>query len=142
MELLVPVLVSRMAVMNAAPLTRRHRRLPSGTGLFTVPNAPGTVDVVVAFVVYMVATAALAYVLFMRRDFTSPAHTTVPAAARFRRPAATRRELCRRVVRGRRSNQSEQDKVQRSLATAFLAPALQPSRPTQPARRHRRRCRK
>ncbi|MEE4594882.1 ABC transporter permease [Streptomyces sp. DSM 41524] len=132
MGLLVPVLVSlAMAVAQMLPLPVAVRvALPSyafisWNGLFTSPRqlGPLLIGIVVGLVWAMVATA-LAYVLFVRRDFTNPAHDgsgrraitvgVLPlvgvAAASFAVVAATTSATGSGI---------EQDKVQRSLATAF-----------------------
>ncbi|GAA0655680.1 ABC transporter permease [Streptomyces malaysiensis subsp. malaysiensis] len=132
MGLLVPVLVSlAMAVAQMLPLPVAVRvALPSyafisWNGLFTSPRqlGPLLIGIVVSLVWAVVATA-LAYVLFVRRDFTSPAHEgsgrraitvgVLPlvgvAAASFAVVAATTSATGSGI---------EQDKVQRSLATAF-----------------------
>ncbi|MCG0286936.1 ABC transporter permease [Streptomyces sp. PSAA01] len=132
MGLLVPVLLSlAMAVAQMLPLPVAVRvALPSyafisWNGLFTSPQqlGPLLIGIVVSLVWAMVATA-LAYVLFVRRDFTNPAHDgsgrraitigVLPlvgvAAASFAVVAATTSATGSGI---------EQDKVQRSLATAF-----------------------
>ncbi|AQA13707.1 ABC transporter permease [Streptomyces malaysiensis] len=132
MGLLVPVLVSlAMAVAQMLPLPVAVRvALPSyafisWNGLFTSPRqlGPLLIGIVVSLVWAAVATA-LAYVLFVRRDFTSLAHDgsgrraitvgVLPlvgvAAASFAVVAATTSATGSGI---------EQDKVQRSLATAF-----------------------
>ncbi|WHX18905.1 ABC transporter permease [Streptomyces malaysiensis subsp. malaysiensis] len=132
MGLLVPVLVSlAMAVAQMLPLPVAVRvALPSyafisWNGLFTSPRqlGPLLIGIVVSLVWAVVATA-LAYVLFVRRDFTSLAHDgsgrraitvgVLPlvgvAAASFAVVAATTSATGSGI---------EQDKVQRSLATAF-----------------------
>ncbi|GAA1699366.1 ABC transporter permease [Streptomyces yatensis] len=132
MGLLVPVLVSlAMAVAQMLPLPVAVRvALPSyafisWNGLFTSPRqlGPLLIGIVVSLVWAMVATA-LAYVLFVRRDFTNLAHDgsgrraitigVLPlvgvAAASFAVVAATTSATGSGI---------EQDKVQRSLATAF-----------------------
>ncbi|AUA11622.1 ABC transporter permease subunit [Streptomyces sp. SID8382] len=132
MGLLVPVLVSlAMAVAQMLPLPVAVRvALPSyafisWNGLFTSPRqlGPLLIGIVVSLVWAVVATA-LAYVLFVRRDFTSPAHEgsgrraitvgVLPlvgvAAASFAVVAATTSATGSGI---------EQDKVQRSLATSF-----------------------
>ncbi|NUH40361.1 ABC transporter permease [Streptomyces samsunensis] len=132
MGLLVPVLVSlAMAVAQMLPLPVAVRvALPSyafisWNGLFTSPRqlGPLLIGIVVSLVWAVVATA-LAYVLFVRRDFTSLAHEgsgrraitvgVLPlvgvAAASFAVVAATTSATGSGI---------EQDKVQRSLATAF-----------------------
>lgn len=132
MGLLVPVLVSlAMAVAQMLPLPAAVRvALPSyafisWNGLFTSPRqlGPLLIGIVVSLVWAAVATA-LAYVLFVRRDFTNLAHDgsgrraitvgVLPlvgvAAASFAVVAATTSAAGSGI---------EQDKVQRSLATAF-----------------------
>ncbi|MFI0773254.1 ABC transporter permease [Streptomyces sp. NPDC021212] len=132
MGLLVPVLVSlAMAVAQMLPLPVAVRvALPSyafisWNGLFTSPRqlGPLLIGIVVSLVWAVVATA-LAYVLFVRRDFTNLAHDgsgrraitvgALPlvgvAAASFAVVAATTSATGSGI---------EQDKVQRSLATAF-----------------------
>ncbi|MFG2578136.1 ABC transporter permease [Streptomyces malaysiensis] len=132
MGLLVPVLVSlAMAVAQMLPLPVAVRvALPSyafisWNGLFTSPRqlGPLLIGIVVSLVWAVVATA-LAYVLFVRRDFTSLAHDgsgrraitvgVLPlvgvAAASFAVVAATTSATGSGI---------EQDKVQSSLATAF-----------------------
>ncbi|MBA6441113.1 ABC transporter permease [Streptomyces sp. GMR22] len=132
MGLLVPVLVSlAMAVAQMLPLPVAVRvALPSyafisWNGLFTSPRqlGPLLIGIVVSLVWAVVATA-LAYVLFVRRDFTNPAHDgsgrraitvgVLPlvgvAAASFAVVAASTSATGSGI---------EQDKVQRSLATAF-----------------------
>ncbi|MEU5023779.1 ABC transporter permease [Streptomyces milbemycinicus] len=132
MGLLVPVLVSlAMAVAQMLPLPVAVRvALPSyafisWNGLFTSPQqlGPLLIGVVVSLVWAVVATA-LAYVLFVRRDFTNLTHDgsgrraitvgVLPlvgvAAASFAVVAATTSATGSGI---------EQDKVQRSLATAF-----------------------
>ncbi|WP_189310650.1 ABC transporter permease [Streptomyces brasiliensis] len=130
--LLVPILVSlAMAVAQMLPLPVAVRvALPSyayisWNGLFTSPQqlAPLLTGVVVSLVWAVVATA-LAYVLFVRRDFTNLTHDgsgrraitvgVLPlvgvAAVSFAVVAATTSTTGSGI---------EQDKVQRSLATAF-----------------------
>ncbi|NIY67825.1 ABC transporter permease [Streptomyces malaysiensis] len=132
MGLLVPVLLSlAMAVAQMLPLPVAVRvALPSyafisWNGLFTSPRqlGPLLIGIVVSLVWAVVATA-LAYVLFVRRDFTSLAHDgsgrraitvgVLPlvgvAAASFAVVAATTSATGSGI---------EQDKVQRSLATSF-----------------------
>ncbi|MGA6154448.1 ABC transporter permease [Stenotrophomonas sp. NPDC087984] len=132
MGLLVPVLVSlAMAVAQMLPLPVAVRvALPSyafisWNGLFTSPQqlGPLLIGIVVSLVWAVVATA-LAYALFVRRDFTNLAHDgsgrraitvgVLPlvgvAAASFAVVAATTSATGSGI---------EQDKVQRSLATAF-----------------------
>ncbi|AQW53062.1 ABC transporter permease [Streptomyces violaceusniger] len=132
MGLLVPVFVSlAMAVAQMLPLPVAVRvALPSyafisWNGLFTSPQqlGPLLIGIVVSLVWAVVATA-LAYVLFVRRDFTNLAHDgsgrraitvgVLPlvgvAAASFAVVAATTSATGSGI---------EQDKVQRSLATAF-----------------------
>ncbi|MCQ8832336.1 ABC transporter permease [Streptomyces malaysiensis] len=132
MGLLVPVLLSlAMAVAQMLPLPVAVRvALPSyafisWNGLFTSPRqlGPLLIGIVVSLVWAVVATA-LAYVLFVRRDFTSLAHDgsgrraitvgVLPlvgvAAASFAVVAATTSATGSGI---------EQDKVQSSLATAF-----------------------
>ncbi|MFJ2196595.1 ABC transporter permease [Streptomyces violaceusniger] len=132
MGLLVPVFVSlAMAVAQMLPLPVAVRvALPSyafisWNGLFTSPRqlGPLLIGIVVSLVWAVVATA-LAYVLFVRRDFTNLAHDgsgrraitvgVLPlvgvAAASFAVVAATTSATGSGI---------EQDKVQRSLATAF-----------------------
>jgi ABC-2 type transport system permease protein len=130
--LLVPVLVSlAMAVAQMLPLPAAVRiALPSyafisWNGLFTSPQqlAPLLIGIVVSLV-WAVAATALAYVLFVRRDFTNPTHDGVGrraitvgvlplvavAAVSFAVVAATTSATGSGI---------EQDKVQRSLATTF-----------------------
>ncbi|MES4904281.1 MULTISPECIES: ABC transporter permease [unclassified Streptomyces] len=132
MGLLVPVLVSlAMAVAQMLPLPVAVRvALPSyafisWNGLFTSPQqlGPLLIGIVVSLVWAVVATA-LAYVLFVRRDFTNLTHDgsgrraitvgVLPlagvAAASFAVVAAATSATGSGI---------EQDKVQRSLATAF-----------------------
>jgi ABC-2 type transport system permease protein len=132
MGLLVPVLVSlAMAVAQMLPLPVAVRvALPSyafisWNGLFTSPQqlGPLLIGVVVSLVWAVVATV-LAYVLFVRREFTNPTHDgsgrraitvgVLPlvgvAAASFAAVAATTSATGSGIT---------QDKVQRSVATAF-----------------------
>ncbi|MFE7705386.1 ABC transporter permease [Streptomyces sp. NPDC057486] len=132
MGLLVPVLVSlAMAVAQMLPLPVAVRvALPSyafisWNGLFTGPQqlGPLLIGIVVSLVWAVVATA-LAYVLFVRREFTNPTHDgsgrraitvgVLPlvgvAAVSFAVVAATTSATGSGI---------EQDKVQRSVATAF-----------------------
>ncbi|MFE7392114.1 ABC transporter permease [Streptomyces sp. NPDC057582] len=132
MGLLVPVLVSlAMAVAQMLPLPVAVRvALPSyafisWNGLFIGPQqlGPLLIGVVVSLVWAVVATA-LAYVLFVRREFTNPTHDgsgrraitvgVLPlvgvAAVSFAVVAATTSATGSGI---------EQDKVQRSVATAF-----------------------
>jgi ABC-2 type transport system permease protein len=132
MGLLVPVLVAlAMAVAQMLPLPVAVRvALPSyafisWNGLFTSPQqlGPLLIGVVVSLVWAVVATA-LAYVLFVRREFTNLSHDgsgrraitvgVLPlvgvAAVSFAVVAATTSATGSGI---------EQDKVERSVATAF-----------------------
>lgn len=132
MGLLVPVLVSlAMAVAQMLPLPVAVRvALPSyafisWNGLFTSPQQLGPLLIGIAVsLVWAVVATALAYLLFVRRDFTNLTHDgsgrraitvgVLPlvgvAAASFAVVAATTSATGSGI---------EQDKVQRSLATAF-----------------------
>ncbi|MPY50980.1 ABC transporter permease [Streptomyces acidicola] len=132
MGLLVPVFVSlAMAVAQMLPLPVAVRvALPSyafisWNGLFTSPRQLGPLLIGIGVsLVWAVVATALAYVLFVRRDFTNLTHDgsgrraitvgVLPlvgvAAASFAVVAATTSATGSGI---------EQDKVQRSLATAF-----------------------
>ncbi|MEU4221311.1 ABC transporter permease [Actinoplanes sp. NPDC026623] len=131
MGLLLPVLLAlalQLAQMLPLPVAVRLA-LPgytfiAWTGLFTSPAQPGPLLIGIAVSVVWAATAtALAYLLFLRRDFTNPAHDgpgrravtlgVLPLAALV---AATVAVV---AAAGATGPGIEQDKVQRSVATAF-----------------------
>ncbi|GAA2920460.1 ABC transporter permease [Streptomyces mexicanus] len=132
MGLLLPALVAlalQLAQMLPLPVAVRLA-LPgyafiSWNGLFTGPAqlGPLLIGIVVALV-WAVTATALAYVLFLRRDFTDPAHdgagrgavavASLPLAAVLAASVALVA-----AVTGATGSGIEQDKVQRSLATAF-----------------------
>ncbi|MFD7992048.1 ABC transporter permease [Streptomyces mexicanus] len=132
MGLLLPALVAlalQLAQMLPLPVAVRLA-LPgyafiAWNGLFTGPAqlGPLLIGIVVALV-WAVTATALAYVLFLRRDFTDPAHdgagrgavavASLPLAAVLAASVALVA-----AVTGATGSGIEQDKVQRSLATAF-----------------------
>jgi ABC-2 type transport system permease protein len=94
-------------------------------GLFTSPAQLGPLFIgIVVALVWAVTATALAYVLFLRRDFTNPAHdgagrgavavASLPLAAVLAASVALVA-----AATGATGSGIEQDKVQRSLATAF-----------------------
>ncbi|MFG2480513.1 ABC transporter permease [Streptomyces fagopyri] len=129
--LLPPIVALAMSVAQMLPLPVAVRlALPtyafiSWNGLFTSPSqlAPLLIGVSVSLVWAVLATV-LAYVLFVRRDFTNPAYDgsgrraitlgVLPLAAL---TAATVGVVA--VATPSTGSGIEQDKVQRSLATAF-----------------------
>ncbi|MDX3231751.1 ABC transporter permease [Streptomyces sp. ME19-01-6] len=132
MGLLVPVLVSlAMAVAQMLPLPVAVRvALPSyafisWNGLFTSPQqlGPLLIGIVVSLVWAVVATA-LAYVLFVRRDFTGLAHDgsgrrAITVGILPLIGVATASFAVVAAATSATGSGIEQDKVQRSLATAF-----------------------
>ncbi|MFF3873947.1 ABC transporter permease, partial [Streptomyces sp. NPDC001978] len=132
MGLLLPVLVAlAMQLAQMMPLPAAVRlALPSyafiaWNGLFTSPEQLGPLLIgIVVSLVWAVAATALAYLLFLRRDFTNLSHDgsgrraitvgVLPlvgvAAVSFAVVAATTSATGSGI---------EQDKVQRSVATAF-----------------------
>ncbi|MFF9409737.1 ABC transporter permease [Streptomyces anandii] len=134
MGLLLPALVAlgtQVAQMLPLPVAVRLA-LPgyafiAWNGLFTSPaqTGPLLIGIVVGLAWALLATA-LAYLLFLRRDFTGPAHdgsgrravTTgiLPLAALL---AVTALVLTRATGAPATGSGIGQDKVQRSLATAF-----------------------
>ncbi|MFF0461757.1 ABC transporter permease [Streptomyces mexicanus] len=132
MGLLLPALVAlalQLAQMLPLPVAVRLA-LPgyafiAWNGLFTGPAQLGPLFIgIVVALVWAVTATALAYVLFLRRDFTDPAHdgagrravavASLPLAAVLAASVALVA-----AVTGATGSGIEQDKVQRSLATAF-----------------------
>jgi ABC-2 type transport system permease protein len=132
MGLLLPALVAlalQLAQMLPLPVAVRLA-LPgyafiAWNGLFTSPAQLGPLFIgIVVALVWAVTATALAYVLFLRRDFTNPAHdgagrgavavASLPLAAVLAASVALVA-----AATGATGSGIEQDKVQRSLATAF-----------------------
>ncbi|MGW3954813.1 ABC transporter permease [Streptomyces sp. NPDC004752] len=132
MGLLLPALVAlvmQLAQMLPLPVAVRLA-LPgyafiSWNGLFTDPAQLGPLLVgIVVSLVWAVTATALAYVLFLRRDFTNPTYdgsgrraVTVGALPMVALLAATVAVLA--PATGATGSGIEQAKVQRSVATAF-----------------------
>ncbi|WP_439377183.1 ABC transporter permease [Amycolatopsis lexingtonensis] len=130
--LLLPALVAlAMALAQLLPLPVAVRlALPSyafvaWNGLFTAPRQLGPLLIGVGVgLAWAVLTTALAYLLFLRRDFTNPAHDgagrraftvgAVPPVALFAVTAAVIAAVTPALGSG-----IGQDGVQRSVATAF-----------------------
>ncbi|GAA3433255.1 ABC transporter permease [Kutzneria kofuensis] len=132
MGLLLPAVVAlAMGVAQLLPLPVAVRlALPSyafiaWTGLFTTPAQAGPLLIGVAVsLVWAVAATALAYVLFMRRDFTNLSHDgvgrralTVAAAPLAGLLVVTMGILA--LVTPSTGSGIDQNKVQQSVATAF-----------------------
>ncbi|WP_159668985.1 ABC transporter permease [Streptomyces mexicanus] len=132
MGLLLPALVAlalQLAQMLPLPVAVRLA-LPgyafiAWNGLFTSPAQLGPLFIgIVVALVWAVTATALAYVLFLRRDFTNPAHdgagrgavavASLPLAAVLAASVALVA-----AATGATGSGIDQDKVQRSLATAF-----------------------
>jgi ABC-2 type transport system permease protein len=132
MGLLLPALVAlamQLAQMLPLPVAVRVA-LPgyafiAWSGLFTSPTQLGPLLIgVVVSLVWAVTATALAYVIFVRRDFTNPAHDgagrrslvtgVLPLAGVL---AVTITVVA--VTTGATGSGITQEKVQRSLATAF-----------------------
>ena len=94
-------------------------------GLFTTPTQLGPLLIgIVVSLVWAVAATTLAYLLFLRRDFTNPAHDGSGGLAITGGllPIAVLIAVTIAVVipvTGAKGSGIEQDKVQQSLATAF-----------------------
>ncbi|MGI5239408.1 ABC transporter permease [Dactylosporangium sp. CA-139066] len=134
MGLLLPALVALgMQVAQMLPLPVAVRLALPGyafiawNGLFTSPAQPGPLLVGVAVsLVWAVAATALAYLLFMRRDFTNPAYDgagrravtagLLPLAGLV---AVTVAVVATAAGSGAMGSGITQDKVERSTATAF-----------------------
>ncbi|MFF9512151.1 ABC transporter permease [Streptomyces sp. NPDC014724] len=132
MGLLLPALVAlAMQVAQMLPLPVAVRlALPgyafiSWNGLFTSPAQAGPLLIaIVVSLVWAVLATALAYLLFLRRDFTNPAHdgSGRRAITTGLLPLAGLAALTVAVVAVATPSMGsgiEQDKVQRSVATAF-----------------------
>ncbi|MGV9560847.1 ABC transporter permease [Streptomyces sp. NPDC003480] len=132
MGLLLPPLVAlTMQIAQMLPLPVAVRlALPgyafiSWNGLFTSPAQLGPLLIgVTVSLVWAVLATALAYLLFLRRDFTNPAYdgsgrraVTIGLLPLVGLAAATVAVLA--VATPSTGSGIEQDKVQRSLATAF-----------------------
>ncbi|MGW1505880.1 ABC transporter permease [Streptomyces mirabilis] len=132
MGLLLPALVAlamQLAQMMPLPVAVRLA-LPSyafiaWNGLFTSPAQLGPLLIgSVVSLLWAVTATALAYALFLRRDFTNPAHdgSGRRAAAAASLPLAALVAVTAAVLAsasGASGSGIEQDKVQRSVATAF-----------------------
>lgn len=132
MGLLLPALVAlamQLAQMMPLPVAVRLA-LPSyafiaWNGLFTSPMQLGPLLIgIVVSLLWAVTATALAYALFLRRDFTNPAHdgSGRRAAAAAGLPLAALVAVTVAVLAsatGASGSGIEQDKVQRSVATAF-----------------------
>ncbi|MET7898854.1 ABC transporter permease [Streptomyces mirabilis] len=132
MGLLLPALVAlamQLAQMMPLPVAVRLA-LPSyafiaWNGLFTSPAQLGPLLIgIVVSLLWAVTATALAYALFLRRDFTNPAHdgSGRRAAAAAGLPLAALVAVTVAVLAsatGASGSGIEQDKVQRSVATAF-----------------------
>ncbi|MGW1755480.1 ABC transporter permease [Streptomyces mirabilis] len=132
MGLLLPALVAlamQLAQMMPLPVAVRLA-LPSyafiaWNGLFTSPTQLGPLLIgIVVSLLWAVTATALAYALFLRRDFTNPAHdgSGRRAAAAAGLPLAALVAVTVAVLAsasGASGSGIEQDKVQRSVATAF-----------------------
>lgn len=132
MGLLLPALVAlamQLAQMMPLPVAVRLA-LPSyafiaWNGLFTSPTQLGPLLIGIVVSLLWAATAtALAYALFLRRDFTNPTYdgSGRRAAAAAGLPLAALAAVTVAVLAsasGASGSGIEQDKVQRSVATAF-----------------------
>ncbi|MFF0044069.1 ABC transporter permease [Streptomyces mirabilis] len=132
MGLLLPALVAlamQLAQMMPLPVAVRLA-LPSyafiaWNGLFTSPMQLGPLLIgSVVSLLWAVTATVLAYALFLRRDFTNPAHdgSGRRAAAAAGLPLAALVAVTVAVLAsatGASGSGIEQDKVQRSVATAF-----------------------
>ncbi|MER5540077.1 ABC transporter permease [Streptomyces mirabilis] len=132
MGLLLPALVAlamQLAQMMPLPVAVRLA-LPSyafiaWNGLFTSPAQLGPLLIgIVVSLLWAVTATVLAYALFLRRDFTNPAHdgSGRRAAAAAGLPLAALVAVTVAVLAsasGASGSGIEQDKVQRSVATAF-----------------------
>ncbi|MFF1747083.1 ABC transporter permease [Streptomyces mirabilis] len=132
MGLLLPALVAlamQLAQMMPLPVAVRLA-LPSyafiaWNGLFTSPAQLGPLLIgIVVSLLWAVTATALAYALFLRRDFTNPAYdgSGRRAAAAAGLPLAALVAVTVAVLAsatGASGSGIEQDKVQRSVATAF-----------------------
>ena len=116
----------------------------SWNGLFTSPAQLGPLLIGIAVsLVWAVVATALAYLLFLRRDFTNLTYDgsgrralTVGRAAAGGAARASRSRSSPRRPRATGSG-IEQDKVQRSVATAFAHLYRLQTEQLQPPRRHR-----
>ncbi|MFE4997606.1 ABC transporter permease [Streptomyces mirabilis] len=132
MGLLLPALVAlamQLAQMMPLPVAVRLA-LPSyafiaWNGLFTSPTQLGPLLIgIVVSLLWAVTATALAYALFLRRDFTNPTNdgSGRRAAAAAGLPLAALVAVTVAVLAsasGASGSGIEQDKVQRSVATAF-----------------------
>ncbi|WP_328759831.1 MULTISPECIES: ABC transporter permease [Streptomyces] len=132
MGLLLPALVAlamQLAQMMPLPVAVRLA-LPSyafiaWNGLFTSPTQLGPLLIgIVVSLLWAVTATALAYALFLRRDFTNPTYdgSGRRAAAAAGLPLAALAAVTVAVLAsasGASGSGIEQDKVQRSVATAF-----------------------
>ncbi|MCT9112747.1 ABC transporter permease [Streptomyces mirabilis] len=132
MGLLLPALVAlamQLAQMMPLPVAVRLA-LPSyafiaWNGLFTSPTQLGPLLIgIVVSLLWAVTATALAYALFLRRDFTNPTYdgSGRRAAAAAGLPLAALVAVTVAVLAsasGASGSGIEQDKVQRSVATAF-----------------------
>ncbi|MEU9546323.1 ABC transporter permease [Streptomyces mirabilis] len=132
MGLLLPALVAlamQLAQMMPLPVVVRLA-LPSyafiaWNGLFTSPTQLGPLLIgIVVSLLWAVTATALAYALFLRRDFTNPTYdgSGRRAAAAAGLPLAALAAVTVAVLAsasGASGSGIEQDKVQRSVATAF-----------------------
>lgn len=132
MGLLLPALVAlamQLAQMMPLPVAVRLA-LPSyafiaWNGLFTSPTQLGPLLIgIVVSLLWAVTATALAYTLFLRRDFTNPTYdgSGRRAAAAAGLPLAALVAVTVAVLAsasGASGSGIEQDKVQRSVATAF-----------------------
>jgi ABC-2 type transport system permease protein len=132
MGLLLPALVAlamQLAQMMPLPVAVRLA-LPSyafiaWNGLFTSPTQPGPLLIgIVVSLLWAVTASVLAYVLFLRRDFTNPTYdgsgrraVTAGVLPLVGLVAVTVAVLA--SATGVTGSGIEQDKVQRSVATAF-----------------------
>ncbi|MEU2738284.1 ABC transporter permease [Streptomyces sp. NPDC007095] len=132
MGLLLPALVAlAMQLAQVMPLPVAVRlALPSyafiaWNGLFTSPTQPGPLLIgIVVSLLWAVTASVLAYVLFLRRDFTNPTYdgsgrraVTAGVLPLVGLVAVTVAVLA--SATGVTGSGIEQDKVQRSVATAF-----------------------
>jgi ABC-2 type transport system permease protein len=130
--LLLPALVAlAMQLVQMLPVPVAVRlALPSyafiaWNGLFTSPAQLGPLLIgIVVSLVWAVAATALAYLLFLRRDFTNPTHdgSGLRAITAGLLPLVVLAGITIAVVApasGATGSGIEQDKVQQSLATAF-----------------------
>jgi ABC-2 type transport system permease protein len=118
-------LVQLLPVPVAVRLALPGYAFISWNGLFTSPAQRGPLLISTAVsLVWAIAATAMAYALFLGRDFTNPAHdgagrraitiAVVPLAALFALTAAITAPAT-----GASGSGIDQDKVQRSVATAF-----------------------